>query len=358
MGIKHESSQEGSQSPSASATPRLSIQQDSHKRNVYHIYGKESEADFNAQQLQQSNIQKDNKPVAGAAPKRKPAGKTAIFGSQNGIRTAALNQKVPFVGKLTFDGASSTQNHPGPANRGLEFVSMPGRSARAHGLSGKQVFQMESCDAEGANLPRRKLLFSLGQQNINQNLIPGALAFNEVESATGPAEGEPPGLKRDEQRMKKTRKKATARLAHAKEEHLKSNAGPVDHSISQNPELLRSSATMLDMSEINQGVQYDQRGRGIKSTQSGPSRHATSSKVAWPIAGSLLAARRCHEATGNFFIDGSSYESVNNNFVNIAPSDIQYQIQSRDAVESLNEENVVAGAHDIDQESRTIFCSE
>ena len=47
LGIKHNLSQEGSQSPSASATPQLSIQQDSHKRNVYHIYGKDAEAEFN-----------------------------------------------------------------------------------------------------------------------------------------------------------------------------------------------------------------------------------------------------------------------------------------------------------------------
>lgn len=217
---------------------------------------------------------------------------------------------------------------------------------------------MDGYEAQAPNLPRRKLLFSLGQKKINKNLMQGAFAFNEADSALGLVDADAQKLKSDQQRVKKSRKKATARLAHAEDEYVHSNAGPADHSVSQNLELLRSSTTVLEMSDINQGVQYDQRGRGIKSTQSGPSRHATSSKVAWPIAGSLLAARRCHEATGNFFIEGSSYESVNNNFANIAPSDIQYQIQSRDAMESLNEENVAAGAHDIDQESRTIFCSE
>lgn len=40
-------SQEGSVSPKGEITPQLSIQQDSHKRNVYHIYGKESEKQLN-----------------------------------------------------------------------------------------------------------------------------------------------------------------------------------------------------------------------------------------------------------------------------------------------------------------------
>lgn len=43
-----------------SATPQLSIQQDSQKRNVYHIYGKESEVDFNPHQISQGKPLKGN----------------------------------------------------------------------------------------------------------------------------------------------------------------------------------------------------------------------------------------------------------------------------------------------------------
>ena len=111
---------------------------------------------------------KSNQPISGAVTKRKPA----LFGSQLGIRTAALSKQAAVAGKLTIDAASRTQNQPGIGNRGLEFASMPGRSARAHGVSGKQVLQMEgSGEAQGASIPRRKLLFSLGQKNVNQNLL-------------------------------------------------------------------------------------------------------------------------------------------------------------------------------------------
>jgi hypothetical protein len=95
--------------------------------------------DFNPHQISQGMPLKGNKPIAAAAPRRKVVAKAALFGSQNGTRTAAVDQRVPFVGKLTFDGASSTQNCPGAAKRGLDFVSFPGRSARAHGLTSKQA---------------------------------------------------------------------------------------------------------------------------------------------------------------------------------------------------------------------------
>lgn len=36
---------------------------------------------------------------------------------------------------------------------------------------------------------------------------------------------------------------------------------------SANMLMLRSSTTLLEMNDINQGVQYDHRGRGVKSNQ-------------------------------------------------------------------------------------------
>lgn len=100
-------SQEQSLSPSALPTPQLSIQQDSQKRNVYHIFGKESEIDLKNQKHTGSSLSQKHNSVAA---RRQRGGKATLFESINNC-----DREAP--AKLTLDGAS-TLNCAG-ADRGV-----------------------------------------------------------------------------------------------------------------------------------------------------------------------------------------------------------------------------------------------
>lgn len=93
-------SQEHSLTPAAMPTPQLSIQQDSQKRNVYHIFGKESRIDLQNQKHAGGSLSHKNSSVA--APGRR-GGKVILFESINQYEREA-EAKLAIEGARTADG--------------------------------------------------------------------------------------------------------------------------------------------------------------------------------------------------------------------------------------------------------------
>ena len=93
-------------------------------------------------------------------------------------------------------------------------------------------------------------------------------------------------------------------------------------------DLLHSSATVLDISDINQGVQYDQRGRGIKSTQSGTSQYGRPGHQKNKITHLTHDPQAAYGERGSYF-------SPQHIAMDAAPSDAHYQCQTREVGNGL-----------------------